>query len=95
MNFKSSDAEKTMLAVIADYNAAIAKAGCKKCAYHLWKGTDPKTGARNYLWVSSWPGRDVYVKVHQSAAYQAVDKKHPEAQPLIEKEIYDRYVEVK
>jgi hypothetical protein len=94
-NIKSAGAEKTILAALADYNQAIKKAGCAKCIYHLWKGTDQKSGERNYLWISSWPGREVYVKVHQSDEYLAVEKRHPELGPALGNEIYDRYVEIK
>jgi hypothetical protein len=95
INLKSADAEKPLLAALADYNSAITKAGCPQCAYHLMKGISEKDGVHNYLWISHWPGREVYVKVHTSADYKAVDQKHPEMEGLIVKEIYDRYVELK
>jgi len=87
--------EKTLAAAMADMNAAIAKAGCPKCAYHLWKVTGTQAGDYNYLWTSNWPGRDVYVKVHSSAGYQAALKKHPEVDEISKTQIYNRYVEVK
>ena len=93
MNFKSADAEKTILAALVDYNEAIAK-NCPKCIYHLMKGTDNSSGSHNYLWTSSWPGREVYIKVHQSPEYLAAEKRHPEIQSLVAKETYDRYVEL-
>ncbi|HZZ38301.1 MAG TPA: hypothetical protein VFE06_04155 [Acidobacteriaceae bacterium] len=95
MVLKSADAEAPIMTMMADFNRAIAKAGCPKCIYHLWKANTDTNGVRNYLWISSWPGRDVYVKIHTSAEYKAVDQKHPDADKLIEKEIYGRYLEMK
>src|ERR1700693_5972693 len=67
INVPSADAEKALLATLADINAAITKAGCAKCSYHLWKIYGTQSGGYNYLWTSSWPGGDVYTKVHQSS----------------------------
>jgi hypothetical protein len=94
INMPSPEAEKTMLAAVTDLNAAIAKAGCPKCIYHLWKVTGTQAGKFNYLWNSNWPGRDVYVKVHNSDAYQAATKKHEAIEKFMESQVYNRYVEV-
>jgi hypothetical protein len=94
-HLKTPDSEKPLLAALADYNKAIAKAGCPQCAYHLLKGISEKDGVHNYLWISHWPGRDVYIKVHTDDDYKAVEQKHPEIEGVFEKEIYDRYVELK
>src|SRR5579859_7817916 len=56
------EAERTMLAAIADMNKAIVKAGCETCTYHLWKVTGDSGGRLNYLQISYWPGREVYEK---------------------------------
>jgi hypothetical protein len=94
INLKSADAEKTILAALTDINQAIAKAGCPKCAYHLWKVSGTQAGNYNALWTSSWPGRDVYTKVHNSAGYQAAINRHPDLDPIMQAQIYNRYVEV-
>jgi hypothetical protein len=90
----SPDAEKSLLAALIDVNKAIAKGGCAKCEYHLWKVFGTQAGDYNYIWISSWPGRDVYVKVHSSADYQAAINKHPELEKIMDTQVYNRYVEV-
>ena len=87
-------AEKALLAAFADINMAIATAGCPQCAYHLWKVSGTQTGVYNYLQISSWPGREVYLKVHNSAEFNAAGKKHPEVAPYFHAQVYNRYVEV-
>ena len=94
INVHSADTERALLAALTDINAAIAKAGCAKCAYHLWKVSGTQAGGYNYLWTSSWPGREAYLKVHNSAEYQAAINKHPEMGPIMETQTYNRYVEV-
>src|SRR5215469_12271860 len=94
INLPSAEAEKSLLAALTDINTAIAKAGCTKCGYHLWKVYGTQAGPFNYLWTSSWPGRDVYMKVHQSADYQAAINRHPGMEDVMKSQIYNRYVEV-
>jgi hypothetical protein len=94
INLHSADTEKAIMAALTDINAAIAKAGCAKCGYHLWKVVGTQAGNYNYLWISNWPGRDVYVKVHNSAEYQAAINKHHELDAVMDAQIYNRYVEV-
>jgi hypothetical protein len=94
INVPSADAEKALLAALTDINAAIAKAGCAKCSYHLWKVYGTQSGGYNYLWTSSWPGRDVYIKVHQSGDYQAAIKRHQDIGEVMKTQTYNRYVEV-
>jgi len=53
------------------------------------------SGACNYLWISNWPGRDIYQKVHASAEYAAANGRHPEMGPIVSGQVYNRYVEVK
>jgi hypothetical protein len=94
INLRSADAEKAFMAALTDINAAIAKAGCAKCEYHLWKVIGTQAGDYNYLWASNWPGREVYLKVHNSAEYQAAISKHQEMEAVMNTQIYNRYVEV-
>jgi hypothetical protein len=94
INLRSADAEKAFLAAVTDINAAIAKAGCPKCAYHLWKVIGTQAGDYNYLWTSNWPGREVYLKVHNSAEYQAAINRHQDMEAVMNMQIYNRYVEV-
>jgi hypothetical protein len=94
INLTSAGEERALLAAFADINAAIAKAGCPQCAYHLWKVYGTQAGGYNYLWSSSWPGRAVYLKVHMSAEYQAAIKKHQDMEKTMASQTYNRYVEV-
>lgn len=94
INVKSAEAEKALLAALTDINSAIAKAGCAKCAYHLWKVYGTQAGGYSHLWTSSWPGRDVYTKIHRSPEYQAAINKHREIEAIMDTQTYNRYVEV-
>jgi hypothetical protein len=86
--------EKAVMAHLADMNSAIVKAGCPSCVYHLWKVNGTQTGVYNYIRISSWPGRDVYVKVHDAADYKAAAARHPDVEPFYHAQVYNRYVEV-
>jgi hypothetical protein len=95
INLRSADAQKAFLAALTDINAAIAKAGCAKCAYHLWKVIGTQAGDYNYLWTSNWPGSEVYLKVHNSPGYQAAINKHQQdLDAVMNAQIYNRYVAV-
>jgi hypothetical protein len=84
----------TLLAALADINAAVAKAGHPEVRYRLYSVVGKQAGSHNYMWESSWPSGAVYDKVHQSPAWQAATKKHPQMEQLMKNEIYNRYVEV-
>ena len=89
----SADAA-TMLAALADVNAAVAEAGHPEIQYRLYKVVGKQAGDYNYMWESSWPSGAIYDRVHKSAAWQAATKKHPEMERLMKNEVYNRYVEV-
>ena len=86
--------EKKLVAAMADYNVAIAKV-CSPCVYRLWKVEGAQSGPFNYLWISSWPGPEVYEKVHESTEYAAASNRHPELEEVLKGQVYNRYVEVK
>ena len=90
-----ADDEKKLLAAMDDFNSAIAKGGCPPCNYHLWKSYGQQSGPFNYLWISNWPDRATYVKVHASTEYNAATNRHPEIGAIMSGQIYNRYVEVK
>jgi len=92
--FDSAADVAALQAALQDINAAVAKAGHPEIRYRLYKVVGKQIGSYNYLWESSWPGGDVYSKVHQSAEWQAATKKHPEMDALMKNEVYNRYVEV-
>jgi hypothetical protein len=90
-----ADDEKKLATAMDDLNSAIAKGGCPACIYHLWKVYGQQAGPFNFLWISSWPGRDVYTKVHASTEYMDATRRHPEIGDAVNGQIYNRYVEVK
>lgn len=91
---QQANAEKIMLAAIADMNQAIVKAGCSSCIYHLWKVSGNQNGRYNYLQISSWPDRAVYENIHRSAAYTAASKEWLELRSVVQEEVYDRFEEL-
>ena len=90
----TDDAAKAFAAALNDINAAITKAGCRTCIYHLWKVYGTQAGDYNYLWTSTWPSRDVYNKVHSDTGYQAAISRHQDLNLAQDTQIYNRYVEV-
>jgi hypothetical protein len=79
---------------MADMNAVIAEAGHADIRYRLYKVTGTQAGKYEYMWESSWPGGDVYTKIHDSPGWKAVVERHPGLEALMKDEIYNRYVEV-
>ena len=94
INLPTAGDEKMMLAALVEINAAIGKAGCPKCSYHLYKVYGAQAGSYNYLWTSSWPSGSVYTKVHNSPEYQAAVQKHQDIEKIQATQVYNRYVEV-
>ena len=94
VNLKSPADVAALQAAIADLNKAMANAGYRDIKYRLYKVTGKQAGAYGYLWESSWPGGDVYDKVHKNAEWIASSQKHPEIDALMKDEVYNRYVEV-
>lgn len=92
---RQADEEKKLLTAMDDINGAIAKGGCPSCVYHLWKSYGQQAGPFNCLWISNWPGRDIYEKVHGAADYIAASGRHPEIGAIMGGQIYNRFVEVK
>lgn len=95
IDLQQPNAEKTVLAAMAEMNKAIVKAGCRKCVYHLWKVAGEPNGNYNYLQISFWPGREVYDKVHNSPVYTAASKSWETLRSVVKGEVYNRYVEIK
>lgn len=81
-------------AALDDVNAAVAKAGYPSIRYRLYRVVGKQAGNHSHLWESSWPGGEVYDKVHESAEWQAAVKRHPGIAALRKGEVYNRYVEV-
>ncbi len=94
IDVQQPNAEKAVLAAIAELNQAIVKAGCAECTYHLWKVVGATQGSYNYVQVSSWPSGAVYDKVHNSPEYLAASKNWLNLRSVVTREVYNRYVEV-
>jgi hypothetical protein len=90
-----ADDQQKLLNAMDDLNSAITKGGCPACIYHLWRTYGQQSGPFNFLWISSWPGRALYEKVHASAEYIDATRRHPEIGDVANGQIYNRYVEVK
>jgi hypothetical protein len=86
--------EATLTAALAEINAAVAKAGHAEIRYRLYKVTGKQAGNYNYMWEAAFPSGAVYDTVHQSPAFHAAIKMHPEIDDLRKHEVYNRYVEV-
>ena len=84
----------TLQAWMAEMNAFIEKAGHKEVRYRLFKVTGKQAGRYEFMWESSWPGADVYQKIHSQAEWKAIGSKYPGLSELLKDEIYNRYVEV-
>ncbi len=93
IDLQKPNAEKTVLAAIAEMNRAIIKAGCPDCIYHLWKAYGD-AGNYNYIEISFWPGRDMYDKVHNDPSYMAASTKWSDLRSVVKEEVYSRYVEL-
>lgn len=94
VNLKSPADVAALQAALADINKVVANAGYRDVRYRLYKVTGKQAGTYGYLWESSWPGGEVYDKVHKSAEWSASSKKHPGLDVLMKDEVYNRYVEV-
>jgi hypothetical protein len=86
--------ENAWMAGLTDVNQAIAKAGCQTCIYHVFKVYGEQAGNYAYIQEAAWPGRAVYEKIHTSPEYTAARKRHAELDKVMEKQVYNRYVEV-
>jgi len=94
LNLKSAADVAALQAGIADMNKVVADAGYKDIRYRLYKVTGKQAGPYAYMWESSWPGGDVYDKIHKSAAWTASMTKHPQLEAIMKDELYNRYAEV-
>ncbi len=94
MNLKSPADVTAVQVAIADMNKAVATAGYPNIRYRLYKVVGKQAGAFAYLWESSWPGGDVYDKVHNHPEWIASSQRHPELAAYMKDEVYNRYVEV-
>jgi len=90
----TSSQESSLLTALADVNAAVAQAGHPDVRYRLYKVSGKQDGKYTHMWESTWPSGAVYDQVHESTAFEAATKKHPQIEELMKDEVYNRYVEV-
>jgi len=94
VNITSPADVAALQATIDDLNAVVTKAGLRETRYRLYKVAGKQAGTYNYLLESSWPGGEVYDRIHKSAEWMAAATKHPEFERITKGEVYNRYVEV-
>jgi hypothetical protein len=94
VNVTSASDVAELQSMIADMNAAVAKAGYPNIRYRLFKVFGTQAGTYNHLLESSWPGGEAYDRVHKSAGWLAAAQKHPEFARITKDQVYNRYVEV-
>jgi quinol monooxygenase YgiN len=91
-NLPSADAEAELIAILEDFNAAVASAGHPETRYTLWKVTGEQSGDRSYLFGSLWADRAAYDAVHEDPAYQSMAETHGDAyRTLVLDEVYNQY----
>jgi hypothetical protein len=79
---------------IAQFNAAIVKAGFPNAQYHLYKVEGKQQGQYSLLWESSWSGQAEYDKIHSLPMYQQASAAFKNLMPLMKDEVYNRFVEI-
>ena len=86
--------EAKLTGTLAQFNAAIAKAGYPNAQYRLYKVAGKQQGQYSHLWVSSWSGRAEYEKIHNLPAYQEASSLLKDLTALMKDEAYNRFVEI-
>ncbi len=82
-------------AALQDFNRVFVKEGCVSCAYRLSKAEVSSGGPYNFMLVARWPGRAVYMKLHDSPAYAEAARKNPIFAELEKSEFYGRFVDAR
>ena len=94
-NLPSADSEQEVIAMLEEFNAAVAAAGHPETRYTLWKVTGEQAGDYTYLFGSLWADREVYDAVHAHPAHQSLIETYGEAyETLVGEEVYNRYERV-
>ena len=86
--------EAKLTGTLAQFNAAIAKAGYPNAQYRLYKVAGKQQGQYSHLWESSWSGRAEYEKIHNLPVYQQASALLKDLMPLMKDEAYNRFVEI-
>lgn len=95
LNLPASITEADFVAALSAMNAAIAEAGYPHAGYRLWKVTGDQTGDFAYLFEGNWPNQEAYDIIHSHAAYEAAGERLGSFwKPVMEAQVYNRYVEI-
>jgi formylglycine-generating enzyme required for sulfatase activity len=86
--------EAKLTGTLAQFNAAIAKAGYPNAQYRLYKVAGKQQGQYSHLWESSWSGRAEYEKIHNLPVYQQASSLLKDLMPMMKDEAYNRFVEI-
>ena len=95
LNLPASVTEADLAAALGAMNAAVAEAGYPHAGYRLWKVTGEQAGDFAYLWEGNWPNQEAYDIIHSHSAYEAAGERWWSlVEPVMEAQVYNRYVEI-
>jgi len=86
--------EVKLTGTLAQFNAAIAKAGYPNAQYRLYKIAGKQQGPYSHLWEASWSGRAEYEKIHNLRVYQEASSLLKDLTAFMNDEAYNRFVEI-
>jgi hypothetical protein len=86
--------EAKLTGTLAQFNAAIAKAGYPNAQYRLYKIAGKQQGPYSHLWEASWSGRAEYEKIHSLPVYQEASSLLKDLNAFMNDEAYNRFVEI-
>jgi hypothetical protein len=86
--------EAKLTGTLAQFNAAIAKAGYPNAQYRLYKIAGKQQGPYSHLWEASWSGRAEYEKIHNLPVYQEASSLLKDLNAFMNDEAYNRFVEI-
>lgn len=95
LNLPASVTEADLAAALGAFNGAVAEAGYPHAGYRLWKVTGEQAGDYAYLWEGNWPNQEAYDVIHSHPAFEAaVEQWESFFEPVMEAQVYNRYVEI-
>ncbi len=86
--------EAKLTGTLAQFNAAIAKAGYPNAQYRLYKIAGKQEGPYSHLWEALWSGRAEYEKIHNLPVYQEASSLLKDLTAFMNDEAYNRFVEI-
>ena len=95
LNLPASVTEADFVAALSAMNAAVVEAGYPHAGYRLWKVTGEQTGDFTYLFEGNWPNQEAYDIIHSHPAYEGAGERFESFwEPVMEAQVYNRYVEI-